>query len=127
VGRALALAVCCLAAVFWWHNFVSSGRCLAQLDAHPHRRGTATALFYFARYYEIFNKNDVALEHYKRIVERYPRSRYGMEAQYGVAASYEKMKRFHDAIVEYEKFLEDYPDNKYTVSVRNNVEILKSR
>lgn len=114
-------------AVFWWRDFVASGRFLAELDKNPNRRGTATALFVLGRYYDIFNDEPKAVEAYKRVVDRYPKSRYGMEAQFGVANCYERLKRFDVALEQYQKFLEQYPDSKYTVSVHNNIEILKSR
>lgn len=96
-------------------------------DAHPDRKGTATTLFYLARVYEVLNDDKHALAYYQRVADRYPKSRYGIEAQYGTASSYERMKLYQKALEEYNEFLERYPKSRYDTSVRNNVEILKSR
>jgi len=115
-------------AVLWARDQVASGRFIAFLERHPDRRGTATVIFYMARYYEIFNDNHKALEHYQRITKRYPKSpRYGEKAQFGVASSYERLKKIPDAIAEYQKYVENYPDGQYNISVRNNITILQSR
>jgi outer membrane protein assembly factor BamD (BamD/ComL family) len=113
--------------IFWWSRFVSSGQLLAKLDAKPHRRGTATVLYTVGRYYDVMNNNRNALKYYERIVERYPKSRYGMEASFGVALCHERLKDFKKALEEYVVFVEKYPDSKYSTSVRNNIEILRSR
>jgi TolA-binding protein len=110
-----------------WRDFVGSGRFLQYLDAHPDRRGTATMLYYLASYYEVFQRDAKALEAYERVANRYPLSRYGEDAQFGVASSWERLKRWDKAKEEYEEFLEKYPGSKYAVSVRNNIEILKTR
>jgi len=119
----LAIVLAALA----WRDFVGSGRFLRYLDGHPDRKGTATMLFYLGSYYEVFQKDDKAVEAYQRVAERYPRSRYGEKAQFGVASSWERMKRWDKAREEYEKFLEMYPGSGYATSVRNNIEIIKTR
>ena len=113
--------------IFWLADFVGGGGLIAQLDKNPDRRGTATVAFYTGRYYDIMNKPEKALEFYQRVADRYPRSRYGMEALYGVASSYEQKHDYRKALELYEKFAEAYPKNKYSVSVQNNISILKSR
>jgi TolA-binding protein len=110
-----------------WRDYVGSGRFLKYLDAHPNRRGTASMLFYMGGYYEVFQKDDKALEAYDRVANRYPNSRYGDKAQFGVASSWERLKRWDKAREEYEEFLEKYPNSRYATSVRNNIEILKTR
>lgn len=114
-------------AAFAWRDFVGSGRFLAYLDAHPNRKGTSSMLFYLGSYYEVFQKDQKALDAYDRVAARYPRSRYGEKAQFGVASSWERMKRWDKAREEYEEFLEKYPGSRFATSVRNNVEILKTR
>ena len=115
-------------AVLWARDQVASGRFVALLERHPDRRGTATVIFYLARYYEIFNDNRKALEHYQRITKRYPKSpRYGEEAQFGLASSYERLKKYPEAIAEYEKYLELYPNGRYRASVATNITILSGR
>jgi TolA-binding protein len=114
-------------AALGWRDFVGSGRFLAYLDAHPHRKGTASMLFYLGSYYEVFQKDQKALEAYERVADRYPNSRYGEKAQFGVGSAWERMRRYDKAREEYEEFLERYPGSRFAVSVRNNVEILKTR
>lgn len=113
--------------VLWFKDFVGSGRFLGLMDRRPDRRGTATALFLLGRYYEVFSRDAQAEQYYRRVVERYPRSRYGMEAHYGLASCYERLRQYDRALEEYQKFLESHPRSKYAASVRNNVEILKAR
>lgn len=125
--RFLLFVLFTVLSIFWFRDFVASGRFLAQADAHPSRRGTATALYVLGRYYDIFNKPDKAVAAYGRVARRYPKSRYGMEAQHGLAEGYERLKDYRRALEEYQRFLDEYPGNRYAVSVRNNVEILKSR
>lgn len=127
MSRTLLFFLAIVVFVFWLNDFVSTGRFLAMTDAHPGRRGTATALFYLGRANEILNDDKDALEYYRRVVDRYPKSRYGLEAQYGVASSYERMKLYRQSMDEYVKFLEKYPNSHYDTSVRNNVEMLKAR
>jgi tetratricopeptide (TPR) repeat protein len=111
--------------VLWFKDFVASGRLLAKLDENRDRRGTATVLYYWARLNDIMNDEDEAIPLYERIVDRYPKSRYGMEAHYGLANCWERKKRYDKAVEEYQAFLENYPDSRYAVSVRNNIDILK--
>src|SRR5262245_43628736 len=104
--------------VMWARDQIASGRFVSYLERHPDRRGTATVIFYLARYYEVFSDNQKALEHYQRITKRYPKSpRYGEKAQFGVAVSYEHLKNYPEAIAEYEKYMELYPNGQYRVSV----------
>jgi TolA-binding protein len=125
--RTLLYFLVLVLSVLWFKDFVASGRFVAHLDAHPNRRGTATCLFYMARMHEIMSNDAKSLPLYKRVADRYPKSRYGMDAQYGVAVAHEHLKQYAQAMEEYAKFLELYPKSPYAVSVRNNLEILKTR
>jgi tetratricopeptide (TPR) repeat protein len=115
------------ASAYGLHHFVTSGKLLAELDAKPHRRGTASVLFYWAQTSEIFNKHRKALELYQRVYERYPKSRYAEDSFYGIASSYERLRMYPESLAAYKEFLEVYPDSQYSESVANNINILYSR
>jgi TolA-binding protein len=110
-----------------WSNMIVKGGMLARLDANPTHAGAPTILFMLGRYYELFNKNEMALGSYQRLRERYPDSKYVMDAHFGVALAHENLKDYKKAVEEYKAYLEKYPKSKYSASVQRNIEILKSR
>jgi tetratricopeptide (TPR) repeat protein len=125
VRNFLFFVLLCVFGVFWVDDYVSSGRMIALLDAHPHRRGTASALFYMGRYYELFGHEERSLQCYSRIVERYPKSRYGMDAHMGQAVALEHLKRYREALECYHAFLEKFPASPNATTVKNSIDYLR--
>ena len=109
-----------------WNKMVVKEGLVARLDAKPKTAGAAGQLFVLARYYDFLDRPKKALPIYQRIVDRYPDSPHGLDALHGLASALEKTKDYKQSLKEYQRFLEKYPGSKYEVSVRNNVDILKS-
>lgn len=108
-----------------WNSYLYQGGLLRKLDAKPGMKNAPALLFYLGRYHEAVGRKELAVEAYGRIVQRYPKSTYADDAQYGVACSYEEMKKRPEAIQEYEKYLEMYPNGVHATVVKNNVYLLK--
>ena len=109
----------------WLKNYIAGGQLLAHAEAHPYRKGTSTVLFYIGRGYELFNRPEKAAEYYRRVADKYPRSRYAEEAQFGLASAYERLKLNAKALEEYKEFLEKFPRSRYQKSVSNNLQFLE--
>ncbi len=122
---ALALAIFLLGSA--WTKYITNDGLLDYYDKHPKDGNAAWVLHCLGKGYEFTGKWDKTLDADKRIVERYAASPYAMDAQFGMALALEKLNRYPEAIEEYQKFLEKYPNSPYAQSVRNNIEILKSR
>ena len=86
-----------------------------------------TILAWLGEWDEVSDDREKMRDGAKRVLERYPNSSYAEEAQFRLALALEKMNRIPEAVEQYGKYLDKYPQGKYTRSVRNNVEILKSR
>jgi TolA-binding protein len=124
------LAVLVLGAVLLgaaWSKYVTHDGLIEYYDKHPQDQAGATALHYLSKSQEMVSNWDRILVINKRIVERYPNSPHAMDAQFSLALALEKLNRYGEAIEEYQKFLDKYPNSRYASSVRNNIEILKSR
>ena len=110
-----------------WSKYVTHDGLLKYYDQHPKAPSGARVLYTLGKGNEFFNNYDKMLGIYGRVIERYPRSPQAMEARFGHALALERLNRISEAIAEYEVFLEKHPKSKYAASVRNNIEILKSR
>lgn len=124
------LAVCLVVVLLMgaaWSKYVTQGGLVDYYDKNPRNKTAPAALYYLGKGYEVVSSHEKTLGIYGRVVERYPKSPYAMEAAYGEALALERLRRYPEAIEKYELFLESYPNSKYVRSVRNNIQILKSR
>lgn len=119
--------VCVMLIAASWNNLITEGGLVKYYDRRPKAKSGAAVMCYLGKGYEIVGNYQKMLDVYGRVVVRYPNSPQAMEAQFGQAFALERLGEYKDAIVKYEEFLEKYPNSKYARSVRNNIEILKSR
>lgn len=110
-----------------WNKYITHGGLVAYYDRHPKASSAPMVLTTLGKGYEIVSGYDKMLEVYTRVVDRYPSSPYALDALFGIGLAYERLNRYPQAIEAYQKFIEKYPNSKYARSVRNNIEILKSR
>jgi tetratricopeptide (TPR) repeat protein len=110
-----------------WTKYISNDGLVQYYDQHPKDGNGAWALHTLGKGYEFTGNWEKVLAVDRRIVDRYPTSTYAMDAQFALALALEKLNRYPEAIQEYQTFLEKYPKSAYAQSVRNNIEILKSR
>jgi tetratricopeptide (TPR) repeat protein len=121
----LGLVVLIIGTVY--NKLIVEGGLVSYCDQHAKDKKSEMILHLLGEGYEFAGNYDKMLEVDGRILERYPVSPYAEDAEFGVAFAQERLNRYPAAIKEYEKFLEKYPNSKYARSVRNNIEILKSR
>ena len=124
MSRFLTCVVLLVGLFVWLSDFISSGRFLARIDAMPDRRGMAVSLFALGNGYELLNRNEKAVEYYRRIVQRFPHSRYAMDAHYSLGESYEHLKEYSKAVEVFQAFLKKYPKSKYGTIIQNDLGIL---
>ena len=110
-----------------WNWGVVNDGLLRYCDAHVNGKAAPTILSWLGEWYEVSDDREKMRDGAKRVLERYPDSSYAEEAQFRLALGLEKMNRIPEAVEQYGKYLDKYPQGKYARSVRNNVEILKSR
>lgn len=110
-----------------WNKYITHGGLVEYYDRHPKSSSAPMVLTQLGKAYEVVSGYDKMLEIYSRVVERYPESPYAVEAMFGLGLAWERLNRYDKAIEVYQKFIEKYPNSKYARSVRNNIEILKSR
>jgi TolA-binding protein len=110
-----------------WNKYITHGGLLAHLDKAPMTRNADRTLYWLGHGYEMVSSFEKMHDIYRRLVDRYPKSAYFEEAQFGLAFALEKLRRFPEALEEYQKYIEAFPEGKYATTVRNNIEILKSR
>jgi TolA-binding protein len=110
-----------------WNKYITRGGLVDYYDKNPKTQSAPAALFYLGKGYEFVGRYEHMRDIYGRILERYPESPYAMESHFGHALALERLGFYKDAIEEYQAFIEKYPNSKYARSVRNNIEILKSR
>lgn len=110
-----------------WNKYITNGGLVDYYDKHPQAASGAAVLCQLGKGYEVVGSYQKMLDIYGRVVERYPNSPQAMEASFGQAFALERLGDYREAIKKYEEFLEKYPNSKYARSVRNNIEILKSR
>ncbi|HOW27655.1 MAG TPA: hypothetical protein PK876_04035 [Elusimicrobiota bacterium] len=113
--------------VFWWSDFVSSGRFQIFLDGHPQMKGNATLQYGLAAWHEILSREALALSEYQKIMERYPRSRYAERAQFGVASMLEQLNKNREATEAYQKYIELFPQGPRREIATRRYEILKGQ
>lgn len=110
-----------------WNKYITGGGLVDYYDKNPKAASAPMVLFYLGKGYEVVSSYDKMLAIYGRVAARYPESPYAMEAHFGEALAMERLGRYQDAIARYQEFLEKYPNSTYARSVRNNIDILKSR
>ena len=110
-----------------WNWAIGNDGLSRYCDSHVNSKAAPTILAWLGEWYEISDNREKMQNGAKRILERYPDSSYAEEAQFRLALAFEKMNRIPDAVEQYGKYLDKYPQGRFAKSVRNNVEILKSR
>jgi TolA-binding protein len=110
-----------------WNKYITRDGLVQYYDKRPQAAGAAPVLCALGKCYEFVGNYDKMVEIYSRVVDRYPKSPQAEEAAFGQAFALERLGQYQEAIKKYQEFLEKYPDSKYARSVRNNIEILKSR
>jgi tetratricopeptide (TPR) repeat protein len=123
---AVFVAMIMLAAASW-NKYITRGGLVEYYDRHPKAATGAAVMCNMGKAYEIVGNYQKMYDIHGRVVERYPNTPQAMESAFGQAFALERLGDYRAAIEKYEAFLEKYPNSKYARSVRNNVEILKSR
>jgi tetratricopeptide (TPR) repeat protein len=121
----LAFAVFLLGSI--WSKYITHDGLVDYYDHHPKASSGASVLCYLGKGYQVTENYQKMLAVYGRVVERYPASPYTEDAWFGHALALERLNKIKEAIDDYNAYLEKYPDGKYARSVRNNIEILRSR
>ena len=104
---------------------IRSGKIDSFLDEHPNPNWVPVLEYYWGQIYSILAKWEKAIYRFKRVVDKFPESKYGHRAQYAIARAYDDSGRRNFAIIEYSKLLEDYPDCEISEISRKRLEYLK--
>lgn len=110
-----------------WNRLITQDGLVRHFEARPNDPKGAAVMSLLGKGYEITSNYEKMLWIYEKVLKLYPKSKQAEGAQYGLAFALEKLNRYPQAIAAYETYLEKYPSGQYARSVRNNVEILKSR
>ena len=83
------------------------------IEEHPHPTITPNLLFNIGQFFFLVDNFEKSEQYYRRITERYPKSKQYLKARYMIIRSLESRRQFKKSKDEIEKFLNEYPNSEY--------------